>query len=914
MIVIRWLLAVVLACSAPALAAPDFGAPRSAAFYYGTNHPIDELKAFDLVVVDPDSGITPSSYGAGPSELFAYVSVGETNPSRPYAGRIKPAWIVGTNGAWGSMVMDPANPEWRTFFLDRVIAPLWEAGYKGFFLDTLDSYQLATKRDDTPREEGLAAMILAIKTRYPEAKLILNRGFEVFERVKRGVYAVAAESLFQRYDAASGTYGEVPEEDRVWLRGKLDPVKAGGIPVIAIDYVPPGKRDLARTTAGRIQELGYMPWVADMSLASLGVGAVEVMPRRILGLYDGAEASDPAFTDLHRFGVMPLNYLGYRVELHDMRTPLPDLIMDGRYAGVVVWPISDSSGNKSNLTKWVLRRFEERVPVVFMDSFGIPPGSLPENMGVELTGQAVTNSRIKVVVKDPMIGFETPPLPQVGSLVPYRLTRGRLLLKIADQEGVASDAAAITDWGGYVLAPFSVLRAFGDQAFWVIDPFRFFREALRLPEMPVPDTTTENGVRLLMAHVDGDGFENRAEWQGGGYAGSELRTRILEKYRIPVTVSVITGLIAPNGIYPEKTAEFEKIAREIFALPWVEPASHSFSHPFNWQAVENSEGHSGYNRPIPGYRFNLDAEINGSLAYINSRLLPQGKKARVFQWSGNCTPSSDAIAMTYSNGIAAINGGETIITDSRPSMTAVAPLGIYKKGWFQVFAPNQNENVYTNLWTDSFYGYRRVLETFRLTDTPRRMKPVDIYYHFYSATKTSSLKSLETVYGWAAGKNLNSIFISDYIEKVHDFNRTVVARKGSGWLIRNSGALREFRISASSGYPGPFNRFVAGFSDHNDQRYLHLAPGEEAEFSLLPRMDTAPYIISFNGQLKRLARTGRDLTIALQGHVPLHLELGNVSGCSLRMDRGAPGPVLPVQDQVTVGFPEGEHEVSVSCQ
>jgi len=170
---------------------------------------------------------------------------------------------------------------------------------------------------------------------------------------------------------------------------------------------------------------------------------------------------------------------------------------------------------------------------------------------------------------------------------------------------------------------------------------------------------------------------------------------------------------------------------------------------------------------VPGYAFNLDTEITGSLNYINEKLMPLGKKARIFQWTGNCVPGEDAVHLAYQAGALNINGGDTIITNSDPTLTAVAPLGLARGEWFQVFAPNQNENVYTNLWTENFFGYRRVLETFRLTDLPRRLKPVDIYYHFYSATKEASLNALKQVHDWAIGQRLFAIYSSDYIEKVY---------------------------------------------------------------------------------------------------------------------------------------------------
>ncbi|MBV5350087.1 hypothetical protein JZU71_02705, partial [bacterium] len=164
-------------------------------------------------------------------------------------------------------------------------------------------------------------IIRGIKQRHPEARLILNRGFEVLERVKDVSFAIATESLYQNFDPVSGNYGEVQERDRQWLLGKLAQVQKAGLPVIVIDYVAPKDRELARRTAEKIKALGFIPWVTDKDLASLGVGTVEVLPRKVLGLYDGSEGPDPVYTALQRVIVMPLNYLGYQVDLYDMRKP-----------------------------------------------------------------------------------------------------------------------------------------------------------------------------------------------------------------------------------------------------------------------------------------------------------------------------------------------------------------------------------------------------------------------------------------------------------------------------------------------------------------------------------------------------------------------------------------------------------------
>ncbi len=76
-------------------------------------------------------------------------------------------------------------------------------------------------------------------------------------------------------------------------------------------------------------------------------------------------------------------------------------------------------------------------------------------------------------------------------------------------------------------------------------------------------------------------------------------------------------------------------------------------------------------------------------------------------------------------------------------------MGIHKAdNTFQVFATNQNENIYTNLWHGPYYGFERVIETYELTEKPYRFKAVNIYYHSYSGTKVASLRALRKVYDY----------------------------------------------------------------------------------------------------------------------------------------------------------------------
>ncbi|MCE1225086.1 MAG: endo alpha-1,4 polygalactosaminidase [Geobacteraceae bacterium] len=892
--------------------------PFSVAFYYAEKPPLDELQAFDIVVVDPDAaGIAPQAYKSRHSELFAYISVGEADPQRRFYKQIKPEWLIGNNPAWKSKLVDLANPDWRRFFLDQVVEPLWSAGYRGFFLDTLDSFLLVKDSKKHPAlMAGLVDIIRSIKQRHPDARLILNRGFEVLDQVKDTAFAVAAESLFQKFDPINGTYGDVQEHDRQWLLGKFAEVRKAGLPVIAIDYVAPKDRELARRTAARIKELGCIPWVTDKDLATLGIGAVEVLPRKVLGLYDGQSVNDPANSDLHHHIATPLNYMGYQLEMRDLRKPLPTEQLAGRYAGIVIWPHNENVDGKNSLAAWVRRQIGDGVKVLFIDGFGMPPEQVATVLGLEYRRTARRGlPSLKVSRRTGDIGFEAEPSLQPGAFARLKIKQGEAWLTLTAQNGEEYDAAGVTSWGGYVQYPYGVVQIMQDQARWVVNPFSLLSKSLGLEQPVAPDPTTENGVRLLLAHIDADGFESYAEWPGGRYAGVEMREKILKRYKIPTAVSVITGIVDEKGLYPAQAAELQKEFRETLALPWIEAATHTYSHPYYWQ--DSAEGRTMYSErylKIPGYTLNYETEVVGSVNFINSRLLPLGKKVTLLQWSGDCTPPAEAIRLTYTAGIRNINSGDTVMTVTNPSLTAVASLGVAKEGWFQVFAPNQNENVYTNDWKGPFYGYRRVIETFRMTDAPRRLKPVNIYYHFYSASKLASLQALLDVYNWAMQQELFPIYTSAYADKVLDFNRTVVAGAGRGWLIRNKGDLRQLRLPVTAGYPDlAASRGVIGFSDHNDQRYIHLAPGGEALLVMASQPPGRAWLSAVSAEIKHAAWTSKGMRLTALAHVDGFIRFGGAAGCKL-MSGGRVMAAKQDSGQLKAALGAGQHEMELVCK
>lgn len=882
------LLLVLLPLSGIARADP------AVAFFYGSNPPWDELQSFDIVVVDPDHVPDPGAAALLGTRIAAYVSVGEVNPSRAYAKQIPAQWLVGENRDWGSRVIDQSQPGWPRFFAERVIGPLWRAGYRDFFLDTLDSYQLGAKTPQAREQQeiGLVAVIEEVKHQYPEARLIFNRGFEILDRTHDKVFAIAAESLFQGYDAGKSRYVVVPEQDRAWLLAQLNKAhNEFGLPVIAIDYVPSAQRELARATAKRIEALGFIPWIATPDLASLGVGLVEAMPRRVLLIHSPLPTEyEVRLDNVVRLATMPLNYLGYKAEYVDTHT-LPTAPVAGSYAGVVVWLSASLSAEEGKLlTIWLAKCVTENIPVAIVGQVeGIFDTPFGKSLGVTAEPAPAGLERIDILQQAAMMGFERQPHPHLDEFSAISLKVGKPLLTLGTSK-TRQVAAAITPWGGYVMSPYAV-ATLPNQEYWVINPFAFFREALRLPDMPVPDTTTESGRRMLMVHMDGDGFVSRSELPGNPFAGEVVRDRVVRKYRLPMTISVIEAEISPKGLYPKFSAQLEAVARDIFSETNVEIASHSYSHPFNWKkdasASQDSsqEGEGGYSLPVPGYRFDLQREIEGSIRYIEGRLAPPGKKVAIFLWTGDCNPGRDALVWTQRLGVMNMNGGDTIATRSYPTMTRVEGLGVEKQGLFQVFAPNQNENVYTNGWKGPFYGFERVIETFELTEKPRRLKPIDIYFHTYLTTKSAGMKSLDKMFVYALAQETTPVFASEYARKVLNFQHVAIARTSKGsWRIRGATNLRTLRAPASLGEPDMHNsQAVAGFKRQAGVTYIHLS-GASADIAFADAAAAEPRLISANAHIDNSAWTEGTMRWQLTGHVPLRFDLANVGSCSVRAD------------------------------
>ena len=932
-------------------------AQPSVALFYGQHPPLDVLRDFDWVVVQPDALVRPQALAGSHTTVFGYLSLGEVAKDSALARALPAQCRLGENRLWNTWIVDQARADCRSFYLHHVYEPLRAQGYRDFFLDTLDSYRLVlgTPGERAAYRKGLIALIAAMRRGSPAGRFILNRGFDLLAALKgQGVVAVAAESLYRSWNPRTRRYVAVGHSATQQLLERLERVRAMGLTAIAIDYLPSADGIRAERLARRIARHGIVPYVSNADLDIVGVSTVAPLPRRVLVLHAGAD--DALTSDVDQYLAMPLNHLGYAARAIDVtHEPLPAGPLTGQVAGIVTWFHSEQFPHAARTWRWLRAQMKAGVPVAVLGSFGMPLGAsglapLGLRLGRPLS-PGLTRARI-VHVDAGYFSFESPVLASTPDFRSIHLARAGTRILEVGAAGRTEVAAAITRWGGFALAPY-VLRSLpqGDlpdgeiQSAWILDPFRFLRAALRLPEAPVYDYTTASGRRLLFALIDGDGFSS-GSWIDafrGQPAAEVILDRVLERFRMPVTASVIAADFVEHGLNSKaEVAELRPIARHIFRLPWVQIGTHTYSHPFDWPALERDPGLSaglhiegrgaaagaadamryspapalryGYNLPVPGYRFSPEMEVTGSAGIIDRLLAPPGKRVRVIQWSGDTAPGAEVLGIAYRDGLQNINGINSTITRAHPSLTNVAPLGVWQGSYFQVFSPIADEDEYTRLWSAPYCGFIQSIQTMKMTDRPRRLTAMEIYYHYYSGTRPCALNQLIEVYRWAQRQSATPVFASTYGRIAVAFESASLARAGAGFLARGYGTDGELRIPAKLGYPDlQRSRNVAGFDDFDGSRYIHLGPGGEARLYLQAAPPRQPYLRSANGLIESLARRPRALELLLAAKVPLAFTLGNATHCRTRIDGRIRHGITDDRGDLRFGLTRPRALVAVTC-
>ena len=880
---------------------------------YSATPDSEALLAFDVSILSAASEADLAPGKALGNEFYGYLSICEIANDADYRRRAESLGIAfpATNSTWNSRVADVSDPRWHRFVIEVLAEKIAAKGFDGFFLDTVDSVALLEAADADQAEKyrtGLSTLIAALDAHFPEQKIIINRGFDFIEPLQDHLDAVLIESVLRTYDFSRREYVAVDAETTAVLTGHIADIRQLGLPVFAVDYLPTDAIELARATTERLQALGCTVLITTPELKGDVIGWHQRVARRILVLHGHDPIANeqariwPSDTTTTTILQMPLEWMGYELEYHDVSTGLPasGRGADSAWAGVIVDDeIEIPAALQEGYFEWLQARHRQGKKLLFVGDYpfidDILRHALFEELGILATVDKapprLSNPRL-TISDESIVNFEAEAKPSVRDFQNVRAPDGaHVMLSVAAETETSAiqnfDAVYTSPWGGCLLAPYVVFEASEETVLTYVDPFAFLEQIFPSGKFPAPDPSTRDGVRAFYTHIDGDGFTSVSNVDENQLCGELLYQRFLRDLPFPITVSIVESEIRAHMLYQDKAEQprYAAAARRIFELPHVEAASHSYSHPYVW--FEGDESYSGlYNSTNVDLKFTAkypdiitNREIAGSINYIDEALTPEGKNSKIMLWSGNCRPGVEALEEVAALGIESMNGGNTILSKRFPGLSAVAPRTIYWDDQLQVYASNQNEFMYTNGWQGPYYGgFSQVIETFEMTETPRRLKPVNVYYHFYSVERHDALKALDDIYNWCKQAELHSLTTSQFAALTRDSHHTRLYQTGSRrWTALNEGELRTFRLPRSIGVPDLNQcRGVTGYVEQGDWIYLHTDGSKKSRIAFADNPAPRLHLVSSTAEIAFQRRDAAVLKFSTSDLRPVEIVLGGI--------------------------------------
>ena len=444
-----------------------------------------------------------------------------------------------------------------------------------------------------------------------------------------------------------------------------------------------------------------------------------------------------------------------------------------------------------------------------------------------------------------------------------------------------------------------------DHRQWVVNPFKFLAKAFDTDAIPKPDTTTLAGRRIYFSHIDGDGWNNVThilKYRNRNILSAKvMMDELIKAYPdFPVSVAPIAADLDPAWTGAKQSRE---VATELLALPQVEVGVHTFTHPFdwgfyehydpeaekpylhrfwqgNWMGEEAPKTPKEFRYPIEGYytprgyaieQFDVRKEVFGAKGVVES--FSGDKPATIFMWSGNCRPFKEALKLTKEAGLYNINGGDSRFDQEYPSYGWLSALGHKVDGYRQIYTAASNENIYTNGWQKPFMGFDKVIQTWENTESPIRVKPMNLYYHAYSAERGTGLIAVKRGLDYARSQLLTPVKASDYAAIANAFYEVkFVGLSDDRWQVKNRGELQTVRFDAALSKAVDFDssQGVIGQRYHQGSLYVYL---DEAVDEPIVGIKTKalsfpdqPYLIDSRWPISAMLADGGNVSFSAQGY------------------------------------------------
>jgi polysaccharide biosynthesis protein PelA len=623
------------------------------------------------------------------------------------------------------------------------------------------------------------------------------------------------------------------------------------------------------------------------------------MQRRVVTFWDSTIDKRVDNSLVHKVAELPLNHIGIDLIYYDIHEPLPDLSQRDDILGVLLCFLETTRmKDPKSFIGWASDTIDQGKKIVIMRSPGFladldgnftsqdTQNYLYEKMGFTNTQKWIDYTfKYKISTQDKEIfPFEkklSNPLPGFSICKAHASMKSYLTVEIPDDPESTSDLILVGKNGAYVSELFTCSF---DEAIatnsptligWYFNPFNFFEIVFDLNHHPVPDTTTLAGRRIYFSTCHGDSWNMPTSLKEYKKQDISCAKVVLEKAlkpypSMPATVAIVAADIDPDWAGKEISQE---VAEETFDLPQVEPGTHTYSHPFDWQFFKDggdleevnylhlypygtwqnsyiswfrsqynaiaSYGKKKTRKLKEGYAtprayatlpFNIERETVGSMDYIN-QFTEEKRPASIVIWSGDALPWDTVVSTCYENGFKNQSGSTCRYDAIYPSILSVCPLARKPGGFIQIHNAANGDNGYTNEWKDNFYAFKYVTKTWANLETPRRLKPIHLYYHSYSGQFQESIDALVHNIEYAKKQTIIPVSTRRYCEVGEGFfSADFEILSSRSWRVLNRKGLDTIRFEHAKKITVDYSlsKGVLGHTRHQGSLYLYL-DGEDKE-------------------------------------------------------------------------------------
>ncbi len=243
--------------------------------YYGSNK-IEELKKFELVVIDADKDIGNYTdeelrqLRDSGSLVVSYLNIGSCETFRTYWYLCQKFKLKPYKGYSDEYWMDVTNIDYQNFIVNILAKNLVSQGINGLYLDNIDIYQESFNgRTIAEIKAGLANIIVALRRTYPDLLLIAQNGvYASYDDILYFSSTITdSKPLYTFIDGESHEEVFTNTSETQSIVSMLQDLKSKGLFILNLEYLEDLQDiDRIRDIYNRSIQNGFLPYISDVKL------------------------------------------------------------------------------------------------------------------------------------------------------------------------------------------------------------------------------------------------------------------------------------------------------------------------------------------------------------------------------------------------------------------------------------------------------------------------------------------------------------------------------------------------------------------------------------------------------------------------------------------------------------------------